>query len=491
VAEFRRAAAEQLAAGEARKAAGAEAWRGGGAEAAERAWAEALDLALGALGQEALGRIEFADLKKRAEGLALACHLNLAAAALGDGCCEEALGHCRRALDLDPRSVKALYRCGQAHRRLQRPAEAAEVLGRALALDPANQEVRRARTAARTRVANFARPPGRGAAAAGAEGRQGDPGLAAAGVRGHVRAFGGRGGRGRLPGAGGRPRPAAAALPGAGAAGGRPPRPGGAAGASARVCWEAAAAAAVADLRVPAPQRWESSGSGALDGAERALVERLARAAAAAGGLDSAADRDLAVRHGLGGAFKAPGGGETGDGLSADERARWREQQEILKVKALADKVRGNQSITDEERAFLCDWRQREIDRLEAQLAGAGISQEETAVLAKLKEKQAQERHLTAEAQALEREVQAKLDLLDSGRRVPLRDRLRIAQILEEQERALEKADDETGLDTTQLRVLRELKAARRERERKLEAARRKREQQAAALQSAPLPGGR
>ena len=257
------------------------------------------------------------------------------------------------------------------------------------------------------------------------------------------------------------------------------------------MCWEAAVAAAVADLRVPAPQRWESSGSGALDGAERALVERLARAAAAAGGLDSAADRDLAVRHGLGGAFKAPGGAGTGDGLSADERARWREQQDILKVKALADKVRGNQSITDEERAFLCDWRQREIDRLEAQLAGAGISQEETAVLAKLKEKQAQERHLTAEAQALEREVQAKLDLLDSGRRVPLRDRLRIAQILEEQERALEKADDETGLDTTQLRVLRELKAARRERERKLEAARRKREQQAAALQSAPLPGVR
>ena len=33
LAEFRRAAAEQLAAGEARKAAGAEAWRGGGAEA--------------------------------------------------------------------------------------------------------------------------------------------------------------------------------------------------------------------------------------------------------------------------------------------------------------------------------------------------------------------------------------------------------------------------------------------------------------------------
>ena len=221
-------------------------------------------------------------------------------------------------------------------------------------------------------------------------------------------------------------------------------------------------------------------------------MERLARAAAAAGGLDSAADRDLAVRHGLGGAFKAPGV-EAGDGLSADERARWREQQEILKVKALADKVRGNQSITDEERAFLCDWRQREreIDRLEAQLAGAGISQEETGILAKLKEKQAQERRLTGEAQTLEREVQGKLDLLDSGRRVPLRDRLRITQILEEQERALEQADDETGLDTTQLRVLRELKAARRERERKLEAARRKREQQAAALQSAPLPGGR
>ena len=36
-------------------------------------------------------------------------------------------------------------------------------------------------------------------------------------------------------------------------------------------------------------------------------------------------------------------------------------------MKAFADEVRGNRTITDGGWAFLCDWRQREIDRLEAQ----------------------------------------------------------------------------------------------------------------------------
>lgn len=74
--------------------------------------------------------------------LKCALHLNAAAALLALQQHDEALGHCRAALALQPNSVKALYRKGRAHAALGQDGSAREALKKAAALDPGDTAVR-------------------------------------------------------------------------------------------------------------------------------------------------------------------------------------------------------------------------------------------------------------------------------------------------------------------------------------------------------------
>jgi tetratricopeptide (TPR) repeat protein len=76
--------------------------------------------------------------------LKCALHQNAAAALLALQQHDEALGHCRAALALQPNSVKALYRKGRAHAALGQDGSAREAFNKAAALEPGDSAVRAA-----------------------------------------------------------------------------------------------------------------------------------------------------------------------------------------------------------------------------------------------------------------------------------------------------------------------------------------------------------
>ena len=164
----------------------------------------------------------------------------------------------------------------------------------------------------------------------------------------------------------------------------------------------------------------------------------------------------------------AAGAGTPGEApLGPEEEARLREQRELLRVRALAEKMRRGDALTDAERGELRDWRAGEIRRLEGELAGGGLSQEDCAILEKMRAQQRKEAAELSEAKQKEREINRVLDLLDTGRRVPVRDRLAMMRMTDEHERELEELDDTVGLTSQQIRVLAQLKKAREERDEK------------------------
>jgi len=382
------------------------------------------------LAYAALRRPDFADLRRRGEAVLLACHLNLAQAALREAAWADAAEHALRALALDRRSVKALFRLGQARAGDGRAEEAAEAFGRALELDPGNREV-------------------------AAQARRARGELRAAGAA-QRRAFQGMFGRPAFREGGGLGAGAGAAEEGGA---GERRRLAGLLEAAA----EGPAEGALLD-------RFRNSGTGCLEDGERRAVEAVARRCAAQGGLDAADDREALRRHGLGAALERPaaGAGTPGEApLGPEEEARLREQRELLRVRALAEKMRRGDALTDAERGELRDWRAGEIRRLEGELAGGGLSQEDCAILEKMRAQQRKEAAELSEAKQKEREINRVLDLLDTGRRVPVRDRLAMMRMTDEHERELEELDDTVGLTSQQIRVLAQLKKAREERDEK------------------------
>jgi len=431
LAGFRELAAGQLGRAEAARAGGSEAWRGGERAAAAERWADARGMAEAVLAYAALRRPDFADLRRRGEAVLLACHLNLAQAALREAAWADAAEHSLRALALDRRSVKALFRLGQARSGDGRAAEAAEAFGRALELDPGNREV--------AAQARRARGELRATGAAQRRAFQGMFGRPAFREGGGL----GAGGEGGEEGGGGERRRLADLL---------------------QAAAEGPAESALLD-------RFRNSGAGCLEEGEKRAVEAVALRCAAQGGLDAADDREALNRHGLGAALErpaagsAPGAGEAP--LGPEEAARLREQRELLRVRALAEKMRRGDALTDAERGELRDWRAGEIRRLEGELAGGGLSQEDCTILEKMRAQQRREAAELSEAKQKEREINRVLDLLDTGRRVPVRDRLAMMRMTDEHERELEELDDTVGLNSQQIRVLAQLKKAREERDEK------------------------
>ena len=93
------------------------------------------------------------------------------------------------------------------------------------------------------------------------------------------------------------------------------------------------------------------------------------------------------------------------------------------------------------------------------------MSQEDCSLLERMRAQQRKEEQELSEAKQKEREICRVMDLLDTGRRVPVRDRLAMTRLTDEHERELEALDDSVGLNSHQLRVLAQLKKAREERE--------------------------
>lgn len=77
--------------------------------------------------------------QKQIRTLKIQCHLNLAAATLKTECYNEVVDHCTAALQMDPSSVKGLFRRAQALHKLHKYKEALEDLTEALVYEPDNR----------------------------------------------------------------------------------------------------------------------------------------------------------------------------------------------------------------------------------------------------------------------------------------------------------------------------------------------------------------
>ena len=100
---------------------------------------DALGFALEALGDdaEAVARYRRAvALNEERKGTFASPHVNLSAYYNRAGNAEEALEHARKALELDPRSDRALFQKGRAAERLGNLDEAADALNQAITLNP-------------------------------------------------------------------------------------------------------------------------------------------------------------------------------------------------------------------------------------------------------------------------------------------------------------------------------------------------------------------
>lgn len=92
---------------------------------------------------------------KQLEDVKLPCLLNLAACKCQQEEWDEVLTHCRLALELNPRSVKAYYRTGQAHIARDKFDLAKDALMSAYEIEPNNAEVRAMLKKLQTNIANY------------------------------------------------------------------------------------------------------------------------------------------------------------------------------------------------------------------------------------------------------------------------------------------------------------------------------------------------
>ena len=207
--------------------------------------------------------------------------------------------------------------------------------------------------------------------------------------------------------------------------------------------------------------RWSSSGVSALDDSERLLLQNFVKRAAASGRLDKQEQRALLTKYGLGAAFTRKGFEES---LNEDERERWDEQQNLLKMKQLIAKTKNNESLSDLETKTLKDYLEEEIARYEAKKSD-GLSQEEIFLLSKLKEKRDQINATQVSDNDKMAYMEGLMKKIDSNQRVPVRERLQIVKMLEEEEQNLQSKDDEQGLTSSELSLLTQLTRHRKERE--------------------------
>mmetsp|Transcript_28111 Transcript_28111/g.61542 ORF Transcript_28111/g.61542 Transcript_28111/m.61542 type:complete len:172 (-) Transcript_28111:70-585(-) len=152
--------------------------------------------------------------------------------------------------------------------------------------------------------------------------------------------------------------------------------------------------------------------------------------------------------------------------MDDDEKARWREQQTLSEIKRITLKARQRHTLSEEEQKVLRQYKVEEIKRLQEKHKREGLSQEERYLLAKLEESLQQEDQVVHQMESVKSEVGEALAKLQSGRSMRPKERFRLYQLLEQEEKRLEQNDDKHGLQTQEeLRVLKQLRTLRLERE--------------------------
>jgi hypothetical protein len=397
------------------KAEGSKSFSAGNVEEAETHYIQSLTLLDAAKSNgDVLRRKDFKDIFDRMETTELILHLNLAACALAQKRYEEALEEAKLVLKIDPKNVKAMYRAGKALCAMSKFEEAVVVLKEANKLSPSDKHITALFIRARKDHFDVSKS--------------------------QQSTFGGMFSKSSYIMERGRE---AAQERSAKAAERKSIEP------KLRGCIQSSNEVSLLD-------RWVANGIVSLDEEEAQRLLKVAQRSAAMGQLDQASERDLLSRHGLriDGNQKDEGIGEErqGKGRALDE-----EQQELLMVHAITNKCQEGHSLTAEEADFLQTFRRKEIGRLEQQLQTTGLGEQDTALLKGLRAQEVKFKTSSIQCENNFREVEALLKQIETGRRIPVRQRLRMDELLQGERMRLEKKDDEQELTSQEWKLLQQV----------------------------------
>jgi len=236
-------------------------------------------------------------------------------------------------------------------------------------------------------------------------------------------------------------------------------------------------------------ERWVQNGMAAFkdSGEEAEKLVRVAQRAAASGQVDQASERALLSKHGLEIRRGGGGGAAEENGRREGTGEDLKEQQELLQVQMLTKKVQDGHPLEESEATFLEKFRAKEIRRLESQLRSTGLGERDRLLLQGLKDQAKKHEARSVDLEKRSTEVQDLLRVMESGRRVPLRQRLRMDELLNEERVRLEQKDDDCGLTGAEWKILRQIQEGQDKRKKEEMTRREALEQRKKALQQRGL----
>ena len=407
LAEFRDLAVKQLEKASDQKKQGSQCFKQGEIDQARECYIRAMSLLDALISVDACKRADFEDVYEKARAIEMMCHLNLAACALKEKNFEEALEESQSALAIDSKNVKALYRAGKALCSLNKFEDAVLILKRAVELSSSDDEILRLMQKAKkemkaNQVCQQAAFGGIFSSSSYLKGQNSEL-KADLQERRHLELH----------------------------------------------LKEAIKQGAEHSLI----ERWAQNGIEICTPEERDVLQKLCRRAAASGKLNNAQDRDLLAKHGVD--ITKPSQVQSkskGKDLKAQE-----ETVEILKVKSLTQKLQEQEALTDEEYEFLFEYKKKEIKRLREKLKGSGLTQMEVEILSKLEDQISSYEGKKAEMDKQVDEISEIMKMMNAGRRVPIRQRMRMQGLLDQERARLEGKDDTSGLSSSEWHTLQRL----------------------------------
>ena len=409
--EFRDLALNQLSKAVEEKERGSKEFSAGNVEEAENHYIQALTLLDATKSNgDVLKRKDFTDIVGRLETQEMMLHLNLAACALAQNRYEEALEESRLVLKIDPKNVKGMYRAGKALCSMGKFEEAVRVLKEANKLSPGDKHITSLFSQAKKDLFDVSKS--------------------------RKSTFGGMFSKSSYIME--RDREAARdSLRRTAERKSIDPK--------LRKCIQNSSEVSLLD-------RWVANGVVSLDKGEVQSLIKVAQRAAAMGQLDQASERDLLSKHGL--HIHTEGGQKDGQ---REKKELDKDQQELFMVQALTKKCQDGHPLTAEEADFLQTFRRKEIERLEQQLQTSGLGEQDTMLLKGLRAQEVKFKTSSMEYENNFREVEALLKQIETGRRVPVRQRLRMDELLQGERMRLEKKDDEQGLTSQEWKLLQQV----------------------------------
>ena len=424
LAEFRDLAINQVTKAVREKEEGSLLFAKGHVTEAEDRYCQALLLLDAAKSVDAVKRKDFRDIYNRIETIELLCHLNLAACALNEKRYEDALDEAKQALGIDQRNVKAMYRAGKALFGMSNFREAIDVLREAQKLSPSDKHVvsllsrarKSAKEVSKSQESVFGGMFSKSSYIMDRSKEERKESTQKREERGSiVRKL--------------------------------------------RQCIQSSSEVSLLD-------RWVQNGIVSCSDDEVNALRKVAQRAAASGKLDQAHERDLVSRHGL--AIRS----EEKDVLTGKEREKAEEQKELFRVQVLTKKIQEGHAVSTEEAEFLQSFRRKEILRLEKQLQASGLEERDLGLLEGLRKQVKRYDTAAMDYENRSEEVETLLKQIESGRRIPIRQRLRMDGLLNEERMRLEQKDDDQGLTSTEWKLLRQIQE-RQEKQKKEENTRR------------------